>query len=184
MSVSAAAARTYTPEGGEALEAVEAFLRAHDHADPPTPGQHYLLSAPGSEQGVEVPEQVLQVLRQVVGAMHSGQAVAVVPVAETVSTTQAAVLLGVSRPTVVKLLEQGAMAYEQVRSHRRIDLSEVLAYRQARREAQYADLDALGGGDDEPVEQMLARLKTTRAILAERRRAAVGSAAAARAAAS
>ena len=129
---------------------MEAFLRAQDHTDAPTPGQHHLLTAPGSGQGVEVPEQVLQVLRQVVGAMRSGQAVAVVPVTESVSTTQAAVLPGVSRPTVVKLLEQGAMAYEQVRSHRRIDLSEVMAYRQARREAQHADLDALGGDDDEP----------------------------------
>ena len=170
MSISSTA-HTYPPEGGDSLGAVEAFLAAHEHTDPAA-RQHYLLSAPGSGQGVEVPEQVLQVLRQVVGAMHSGQAVAVVPVAETVSTTQAAALLGVSRPTVVKLLEQGAMAYEQTRSHRRIDLSEVLAYRQARHEAQHADLDALGGGDDEPVDQMLARLKTTRAILAKRRHAA------------
>lgn len=184
MSISSTAARTYPPEPGDSLGAVEALLAAHDHTDPLTPGQHYLLSTPGSGQGVELPGQVLAVLRQVVGAMNAGQAVAVVPVAESVSTTQAAALLGVSRPTVVKLLEQGAMAYEQVRSHRRIDLGEVMAYRQARREAQHADLDALGGGDDEPVEQMLARLKSTRAILAERRRATARSATAARAAAS
>lgn len=184
MSISSMAARTYPPEPGNSLEAVEAFLAAHDRVDPPTPEQHYLLSAPGSGQGVEVPEQVLQVLRQVVGAMSSGQAVTVVPVSQSVSTTQAAVLLGVSRPTVVKLLEQGAMAYEQVRSHRRIDLDEVMAYRQARREAQYADLDALGGDDDEPVEQMLARLKSTRAILAERRCSAARSTPVARSAAS
>lgn len=181
MSISSTA-RTYPPGAGEAVGAVAAFLAAGDHADPGAPGQHYLLSAAGSGQGVEVPEQVLAVLRQVVAAMHSGQAVAVVPVAQSVSTTQAAVLLGLSRPTVVKLLEQGAMAYEQAGSHRRIDLGEVMAYRQARRQAQYADLDALGGDDDEPVEQMLARLKTTRALLSQRRRAAA--AAGARAAAS
>ncbi|HEC08729.1 MAG TPA: helix-turn-helix domain-containing protein [Acidimicrobiales bacterium] len=48
------------------------------------------------------------------------------------ATREAADLLGISRPTFVKLLEDGEMPYEQPGRHRRVLLSDVLAYRQRR----------------------------------------------------
>ena len=43
----------------------------------------------------------------------------------------AAVVLGVSRPTVVRMVEAGKLPARTVRTHRRLALGEVLAYREA-----------------------------------------------------
>ena len=46
-----------------------------------------------------------------------------------VTTGEAAKILGVSRPQLIKHLEAGALAYQMSGSHRRIRLIDVLAYR-------------------------------------------------------
>lgn len=89
------------------------------------------LTGPDGEELV-LPPEVFEVLRDVVTAMSQGQAVTVAPVHQRLTTQEAADLLGVSRPTFVKLLEDGEIPYEQPGRHRRVLLSEVLAYRQRR----------------------------------------------------
>ena len=89
------------------------------------------LTGPDGEELV-LPPEVFEVLRDVVTAMSQGQAVTVAPVHQRLTTQEAADLLGVSRPTLVKLLEDGEIPYEQPGRHRRVLLSEVLAYRQRR----------------------------------------------------
>lgn len=89
------------------------------------------LTGPDGEELV-LPPEVFEVLRDVVTAMSQGQAVTVAPVHQRLTTQEAADLLGVSRPTFVKLLEDGKIPYEQPGRHRRVLLSEVLAYRQRR----------------------------------------------------
>jgi excisionase family DNA binding protein len=51
----------------------------------------------------------------------------VVPRAKKLTTQGAADFLGISRPTLVKLLEQGAMPFDKVGRHRRVTLGDVLA---------------------------------------------------------
>ncbi|MDR1151807.1 MAG: helix-turn-helix domain-containing protein [Bifidobacteriaceae bacterium] len=54
------------------------------------------------------------------------------------TTSQAAELLGVSRPTLIRLLEDGAIPYEQPRRHRILRLDDVLAFQKRRRSEQRA----------------------------------------------
>jgi excisionase family DNA binding protein len=55
--------------------------------------------------------------------------VTVAPVSTRLTTSQAADILGVSRPTLIRLLEDGALPYEQPRRHRLLRLDDVLAYK-------------------------------------------------------
>lgn len=76
-----------------------------------------------------LPAKVFEVLRQVVAAMAEGQAVTIVPVHQRLTTQEAADLLSISRPTLIKLLDAGEIPYEQPGRHRRLRLTDIIAYR-------------------------------------------------------
>jgi excisionase family DNA binding protein len=79
------------------------------------------------------------VLRDVVDALARGQAITVAPRDLTLTTQEAADLLGISRPTLVKLLERGEIPFDQPGRHRRVKLTDVLDYQQrARRQRREA----------------------------------------------
>jgi excisionase family DNA binding protein len=131
MAIADLKEETYLPSDvdGAQLAKLHDFVRAHES------GQRVYLQA-GRNKRVEVPGEVYQILRQVVEAMGQGLAVRVVPQSHTVTTQQAADLLGVSRPTVVRLLDESRIPYERVGTHRRLPLRDVLRYREERREDQ------------------------------------------------
>ena len=65
--------------------------------------------------------------------MANGDAVTVVPVAAEVTAQQAAEILGVSRPFLIRLVDDGKLACRLVGTHRRIPLVDLLAFKQANR---------------------------------------------------
>ena len=77
---------------------------------------------------IELPDPVFHLLVKVVGAMRAGQRIVLTPQIESLTTQAAANLLGCSRPFLVGLLEQGALPYHTVGSHRRVMLKDALAY--------------------------------------------------------
>jgi excisionase family DNA binding protein len=81
---------------------------------------------------VVVPPSVRDVLTRIADVLASGRGVAIVPVDRELTTTEAAGLLGLSRPTLIKLLEAGEIGYSRPNSSRRIPLDQVLAYRDRR----------------------------------------------------
>lgn len=81
---------------------------------------------------VAIPESVYGVLRQVVRAIASGQVVSVVVQEQEMTTQEAADFLNVSRPYLIKLLEQGEIQYIKVGSHRRVNLLDLMKYKDER----------------------------------------------------
>ena len=100
-----------------------------------------LVDADGSP--IDVPGELVVMLRAVVEQLRAGNGVSVASVHAELTTVEAAEILGVSRPHLVKLLEQGAMPHRMVGSHRRVRLIDVLAYRDRQDEQSRRALDEL-----------------------------------------
>lgn len=79
---------------------------------------------------VEVPASVVRVLAEVLDHARRGEAVRVVADHEEISTQQAADLLNVSRPYLVRLVDRGEIPSRKVGSRRRLKVSDVLLYRE------------------------------------------------------
>jgi excisionase family DNA binding protein len=90
------------------------------------------LAAAGGGAVVELPESAVAALVVVVDAMLRGDALTVVPRERDLTTQEAADLLRVSRPHLIKLLDAGEIPYHRVGSHRRLRLEDVLRYRERR----------------------------------------------------
>ncbi|MBT1685017.1 excisionase family DNA-binding protein [Fulvivirgaceae bacterium PWU37] len=75
--------------------------------------------------------------------MAEGKSITLIPSEAEVSTQQAADMLNVSRPHVVKLLEQGLIPYKKVGSHRRILLEDLVAYEAKQKDQRTASLKQL-----------------------------------------
>lgn len=163
----ALAEQTYTPDRAGDLAPVLSFLEAHQQAHGTTVTAQCALVGAGEHDRVDVPEDLHRVLVQVVEALRAGKAVTVTPRDLTMTTQQVADYLGVSRPTVVKLIDDGQLPAERIGSRRRVKLADVDAYRARRREEQYAALFStaveLDANDDPQVaRERLAAIRTAR----------------------
>lgn len=100
-----------------------------------------LVSPDGSR--IELPEELYEVLRDVVVALSQGLAITLAPQHTVLTTGEAADLLGVSRPTLVRLLEAGEIPFDKPGRHRRIRLDDLLAHQQRVRRARAAGLEEM-----------------------------------------
>lgn len=96
-------------------------------------------------QQVPLPLEAFNALRDVVQAMRMGKAITVAPLDQMLTTQEVANFLGVSRPTVVKLLEEGHVPYEHTAGgrHRRVRLDDLLTYQRRNRDERRSALDEL-----------------------------------------
>ncbi len=157
---------TYLPreDAGEIIDFLSALRDRGRQAAEPRPR----LTGPDGH-GVELPEPMFEVLLQVAAAMKAGLAVTVAPHRLTLSTQEAADLLGISRTTLVRLLESGVIPFEKPSRHRKVRLDDLLEYRRRQRNAaelaftdMVADTERLGLYNVDP-EETRAALKAARA---------------------
>ncbi|WP_433966006.1 helix-turn-helix domain-containing protein [Tunturiibacter gelidiferens] len=97
----------------------------------------------GGEPAMLLPDAIYGMLLQILDLMQQGKAVSIVPVTQELTTQQAAELVGVSRPFLVKLLENGKIPYHSAGTHRRVYLKDLLEYKQQRDEDRHAALDRM-----------------------------------------
>lgn len=83
---------------------------------------------------IELPTSALRLLVDILSELADGNAVKVVPVHAELTTQEAADLLNVSRPHLIKLLESGELPYHKTGKHRRVRFDDLMRYR-AKRDA-------------------------------------------------
>lgn len=81
---------------------------------------------------IQLPKEVMEILRVIVHSLVRGQKITLITGDKELTTQEAADLLNVSRPFLVKLLDEGYMEYGKTGTHRRIRFSEVMRYRRQR----------------------------------------------------
>ena len=89
-------------------------------------------------------ELLIEILKQT-----DGNAVTLTPVKPEITTQEAADLLNVSRPFVIGLIEKGRLPVRMVGNHRRLPLSDVLAYKAGTKAKAYAALQEIAFLDQE-----------------------------------
>lgn len=124
------------PESEQA--ALTAIVRLLDATDE----QGTMLVGPAGNQ-IHLPASLVRVLLLAARAMTKDRAVAVVPVHKQLTTQQAANMLGVSRPYLVKLLDEGEIPSTKTGTHRRVRLDDLVAYAERRDVTRRENLDLL-----------------------------------------
>ena len=176
MSTDAVETATFTPQRSEDLASVAGFLATHERRRGTAVSPRYALVGIDEHDRIELPQSVHQALTKIVAALHAGKAVTIAPQTMKLTTQQAADLLGVSRPTVVRLINDGMLPAERIGNRHRLLLDDVLAYREERRTRQYEALAATAvdiDTDDDP-ERIRQQLRDARRAVAERRRGTAG----------
>lgn len=97
----------------------------------------------GEKDHVKIPVSAFQHLNTIIDLMAQGKAITVNPVDAEITTQEAADLLNVSRPFIVKLLEKGEIPFHKVGSHRRIKLKVFIKYKNRYKKQQREALDEL-----------------------------------------
>ncbi len=94
-------------------------------------------------ESIPLPESIFYVLERVAEVLSRGDSITVVPVGREVTTQQAADLLNVSRQYLVRLLDEGRIPFRKTGKHRRLQVEDVLAFKDNRDKDRRAGLREL-----------------------------------------
>jgi excisionase family DNA binding protein len=89
---------------------------------------HRALDAGGSEVRVSLSRETAELVSRLIDARARGQEIVVTRGDAEVTPTEAAALLGMSRPQVRKLMDRGLLEFRKVGTHHRVRVSSVRAF--------------------------------------------------------
>ena len=130
------------PSEADQIRALDARLGAA-----PADARFVLADSKGGTT-LELPESLFRVLAAAARQLASGHSVWILHYDEELTTQQAADLLQVSRPYLIRLLTEGKIAYRRVGTHRRIRIRDVMKYNEVRNERRRGTLKELIRGSD------------------------------------
>jgi excisionase family DNA binding protein len=96
----------------------------------------------GDDDALVIPRPTAVMLAQVLDALGHGQGVVILPKEVELTTQQAAEMLNVSRPYLIRLLESGQISYRKVGRHRRVTYEALMKYKRQ------DDLERRAAADD------------------------------------
>jgi len=139
-----------TPSEADAVVAREsARLLAPQLAKANGTMQLRVVEPDGASEAVTIPTAAFRLLVVILAEMASGNAVRLIPHHAELTTQEAAELLNVSRPYLVRLLDDGRIPFHRVGTHRRVLFKDVMTYRAEHRRSRRAALDELTRLDQE-----------------------------------
>lgn len=120
-----------TPTPDDSRRAGEAVHRLKGRA-----GRLFLSANSGSrdrskEGPVQLPAPAFRLLVRLLEHLAAGDGVRLIPADAELTTGEAAEVLGVSRPFVVKQMDEGLLPCRKVGKHRRVTMKELVAYKQS-----------------------------------------------------
>lgn len=131
------------PSQEEVILARETSRKLAQSIEPEQIMSFKIQSQDGKEVAMELPASAVRLLLDILEQMANGNAVTLTPLHAELTSNQAAELLRVSRPFLIKLLDEGEIPYRKVGRNRRILAKDILAYRQANFEKRSKVLDEL-----------------------------------------
>ena len=91
-------------------------------------GKSIEITLQDNHESLRLPRKAIALLCTIISNMAAGKSMALILSDTTVGTQEAADYLEISRPYVVRLLEQGEIPFSKVGTHRRIKVSDLVAY--------------------------------------------------------
>lgn len=92
---------------------------------------------------IAIPDTASFMLLDILTQMSKGNAVTIVPIHAELTTQQAADILKVSRPFLIKELEEGKISYKMVGSRRKILFEDLMKYKETMYRGRLDSLDQL-----------------------------------------
>jgi len=103
----------------------------------------------GETHTVQLPSSAVQLMIEVLTQLGQGNSVNITPIHAELTTQEAADLLNMSRPTFIKLLDEGSLPHTRSGNRRKVAFVDVMSYKQSLDEKRQGALDELSSLDQE-----------------------------------
>ncbi len=103
----------------------------------------------GTTHEVQIPSSALKLMIEVLTQLGQGNSVSITPIHAELTTQEAADLLNMSRPTLIKLLDAGGLPHSRKGNRRKVAYSDVILYKQKLEQQRIEALDELSALDQD-----------------------------------